>query len=869
MQIRHLLRASASALVLSAIMSTAAFAQDEPAAADEGNTVDTIVVTVNKREQNLQDVPATVTALSGELMQDAGVKDIKDLQILTPGLTVTSTSNETVTTARIRGVGTVGDNPGLESSVGIVVDGVYRPRNGVSFGDLGELQRIEVLKGPQGTLFGKNTSAGVINILTAQPEFEFGGNAEITAGEYGTIGGSASITGPIFGDTVAGRLFVAKRKRDGFLDVATGDGPRNNNEDVDQDFWTIRGQILATPNDDLSIRFIADYTKRDENCCLATQLQVGNAANSRAAFINQVQPGGINANTNENVFSRQAYGNRSTRQFIQDKGYSLEANWDVLDGIALTSITAGRNWKAETGQDSDFTAADLVYRPDDGTNYVEFTQFSQEFRANGEMGPVNWLVGTFYAKEELDNRSRLQYGSDYYAYFAGRVLGGLPGNTALPGNPLVGLTSAAIFQQDNGSDDRYKQEDETFALFTDNTWSINDSLKLTVGLRYTWSDKSLTTDYTTTGSSCDQAEGQFSALITRLQGAPFNLTPGAAQAQALSIVGGLCLNAENDDFDALGVYSQDRSEEELTGTVKLAWDISEDVMLYGSYARGYKSGGFNLDRVNIACPFGGRTTTTVAGLACVNNTKPLDFQPNPDTSFDGEKADSYELGIKTKWFSNSLMLNATLFYQEYTDFQLNTFVGTAFIVESIPELTSTGVDADFLWFSPIEGLTFQGGVTYAKTEFGDFDALDLTDPSKFNGIFRLPGSTAPFAPEWSASLATSYEREIGSSLVFKGNVSMKYTSDYNTGSDLHPVKEQEAFTLVNARLGLGSQDGLWTVELFANNLFDKDYIQVAFNGPFQVDTSNPYNAAADANISTYDAFLGAPRVVGVTLRSKF
>ena len=211
MKIRHLLRASASAVVLSAVMSTAAFAQEEPAPADE-NTVDTIVVTVNKREQNLQDVPATVTALSGELMQDAGVKDIKDLQILTPGLTVTSTSNETVTTARIRGVGTVGDNPGLESSVGIVIDGVYRPRNGVSFGDLGELERIEVLKGPQGTLFGKNTSAGVINILTAEPEFEFGGNAELTAGEYGTIGGSASVTGPLFNDNLAGRIFFATRR---------------------------------------------------------------------------------------------------------------------------------------------------------------------------------------------------------------------------------------------------------------------------------------------------------------------------------------------------------------------------------------------------------------------------------------------------------------------------------------------------------------------------------------------------------------------------------------------------------------------------------------------------------------------------------
>jgi len=857
MRIRHLLRASASAVVLSAVMTSAAFAQEDPAP-EEANTVDTIIVTVNKREQSLQEVPATVTALSGELMQDAGVKDIKDLQILTPGLTVTSTSNETVTTARIRGVGTVGDNPGLESSVGIVIDGVYRPRNGVSFGDLGELERVEVLKGPQGTLFGKNTSAGVINILTAQPEFEFGGAAELTAGNYGQIGGSASVTGPIFGDSVAGRLFFAKRERDGFLDVVTGPGPRGNTEDVDQDFWTIRGQILATPSDDLSIRLIADYTERNENCCLATQLQVGNAANSRANLVNLTRPGSINANTNEDPFSRRAYGNRSTRQFIQDKGFSAEVEWDITPDISITSITAARTWTAETGQDSDFTAADLVYRPNDGTNFVNFDQFSQELRANGEAGPVNWLVGAFYASEDLDTRSRLNYGVDYYNYFANRVLSGIPGNAAgIPGNPLAPLTAGTIFQPGNGSDDRYKQSDETFALFTDNTWSITESLKLTAGLRYTWSEKSLTTDYTTTGSSCDQAEAGFGALAGLI---------GAAGAT--SIVGGLCLNAQNNDFDALGVYTQDRSEEELTGTIKLAWNINDDIMLYGSYARGYKSGGFNLDRVNIACPFGGRTTTTIAGLACVNTTLPVDFQPNPDTSFEGEKADSWELGIKTNWFDNSLLLNATLFHQKFTDFQLNTFVGTAFIVESIPELTSTGVDADFLWFTPLDGLTIQGGVTYAQTEFGDFDALDLTDPSKFNGIFRLPGSTAPFAPEWSTSLAGSYERNIGS-LTFRGNLSWKYTTSYNTGSDLHPVKEQEGFSLVNGRVGIGSEDGRWTVELFANNLFDQEYIQVAFNGPFQVDTSNPYNQAADDNISTYDAFLGAPRTWGVTLRSKF
>ena len=197
MRSNRLLRGTASLAVLAAFAAGSAYAQDE--------SVQEVIVTAQKREQNLQDVPVVVTSLSETVLENAGVRDIKDLQILTPGLTVTSTSNESVTTARIRGVGTVGDNPGLESSVGVVIDGVYRPRNGVGFGDLGELQRIEVLKGPQGTLFGKNTSSGVINIISEAPAFERGIEAELTAGDYGAWGAALSLTGGLT-DNVAGRL---------------------------------------------------------------------------------------------------------------------------------------------------------------------------------------------------------------------------------------------------------------------------------------------------------------------------------------------------------------------------------------------------------------------------------------------------------------------------------------------------------------------------------------------------------------------------------------------------------------------------------------------------------------------------------------
>jgi outer membrane receptor protein involved in Fe transport len=824
MRIQKLLLSSALAPVLFAAGVSVAQAQEAETTGDRA--VEEIVVTAQKREQSLQDVPIVVTSVSGELMRDAGVRDIRELTVLTPGLTVTSTSNETIVTARVRGVGTVGDNPGLESSVGVVIDGVYRPRNGVSFGDLGEVTRIEVLKGPQGTLFGKNTSAGVINIITAGPTRDVSAESEATVGNFGQFGFTGALSGPIT-DTLSGRIFAGGRHRDGYPDINTGAGPRGSHHDNNQNFYTGRGQLLWEPISDLTVRLIADYTKRDEDCCVGTQLFVGQAANGRGAFVNAVRPGSLDLTSTP--FDRQGYANRSTAQRVEDKGVSAEANWTITPDVTLTSITAVRNWRAETGQDSDFTAADLVYRPADGSNFVEFGQVSQEVRLAGQAmdNRLNWLVGGFYAKEDLDSRAVLNYGSDYYAYFAGRVLGGAPS--------LIGLVPGTIFQQGNGSDDRYSQDGETFALFTNNSFSITDALELTLGLRWTRDEKKLVTDYSSTGTACDQGEAAFAALARAV---------GAATAQ--TIVGGLCLNSQNNDFDDLGITTQERTEEEWSGTAKLSYRWNPDIMTYASYSRGYKAGGFNLDREQ---------------AIVVANGLP-NFTADPDTSFKGEFVDSFEIGAKTSWFNNSLLLNAALFHQTFKDFQLNTFVGTAFVVETIPEVVSRGVDLDFIYVPQIDGLTFQGGVTYAETEIQPFTAADLINPTRFNSLRRLPGAQLSFAPRYSASLAATYEREVMDGLKFKSNVSGKYTSRYNTGSDLHPSKVQDDMVLVNARVGLSAQDEAWTVELWANNLFDKDYVQVGFNGPYQVDENN------DA-VSVYDAFLGAPRTFGATLRFKY
>ena len=241
-----------------------AHAQDADAApvAEETRTFDKVVVTAQKREQSLQDVPIVVTAIDGELLQDAGVRDIKDLTILTPGLLVTSTSNEAVTTARIRGVGTVGDNPGLESSVGIVVDGVIRARNGVGFGDLGEMERVEVLKGPQGTLFGKSTSAGVINVITKAPDAETSFGAAVTAGNFGLVRGEGYVNGAL-ADGLYARVYGVLQTRDGYLDINTAIGPRTVEEDNNSDYYSVRGQVVAEPSDNLRFRFIVDMSERD------------------------------------------------------------------------------------------------------------------------------------------------------------------------------------------------------------------------------------------------------------------------------------------------------------------------------------------------------------------------------------------------------------------------------------------------------------------------------------------------------------------------------------------------------------------------------------------------------------------------------
>jgi len=817
-----------------ALATTPAIAQQAPRTS-ELRSIETIVITAQKREESLQDVPIVVTTLSDQALQDAGVRDIKDLMILTPGLLVTSTANESFTTARIRGIGTVGDNPGLESSVGILIDGVYRPRNGVGFGEVGDLERIEVLKGPQGTLFGKNTSAGVISIIPKKPTFDHSVDVELGGGEYGAMEGSLALNGPIEEDLAAGRLYVAYRERDGFLDIMRGGGPRVEDEDNDRKYYTARGQILLLPSETTDLRLSVDYTDRDENCCVAPQAIAAppvQAANGQLVpvvqlALNNTQPNSFSLTPDP--FQRLAFANRSTQQSVTDRGVLLEANVGLPGGATMTSITSARNWEIVSGQDTDYTAVDIVYREPDGDFSNEFDQLSQELRFAGDTERLNWLVGVFYTKEDMTSNNELLLGNQFQQYFS-RLLA--------PNNPnvITGLTgNANAFQGGLGQFDIYDQESDTYAVFTNNSYDVTSKLTATIGANYTDQTKDLNTQYRNTngGVGCQALRNNFNAIN------------GNAQLQAaipvIYAVG--CTTLTDPLFNNVNT-TQTRDEQEYSGTAKLAYRFSDGVMAYTSYARGYKAGGFNFDRERLG--------TNLTGNPALGAPVTVD----PDTSFGRELVDSYELGVKTQLAGNSLLLNGAVFYQDYTNFQLNTFTGLQFVVTSLPQVVSQGVEFDFLWYTPLPQLTLQGGVTYADTMIEDFGtALQFFRPERQD-------DTLSFAPDVSASLLTTFEQPIGS-FVLRTAISAKYTSEYNTGSNLDPRKIQEAFTLVNARIGFGSEDQSWMLELWAQNVTDEEYFQVAFDPALQGSSTGP------TATSMIDAFLGAPRTFGATIRFKF
>jgi len=863
-----------------AITATPALAQD---AEDE------IVVTATRRDQALQDVPVAVTPVTATMIENSGIRDVQDLTSVAPTLQFNVSESESSATARLRGVGTQGSNPGLESAVGIFVDGVYRARNGVALGDLGDVQQIEVLRGPQGTLFGRNTSAGLIAITTRSPDLnDFEVKGEATYGDYNESRVAVGVNMPLVEDVLALNFFGSMSDRDGFLDL-NADGPNpllgpsranlGTGDTNTRGAYNLRGQLLWQISNDADFRMIVDYAERDEACCgaqiydpvllngnMSTNLTSTGAETAgipygalRTQWVANLGGYGPNVSGGSplgaqgagNIGDRQGFSNFGYDVSGEDYGVSGELNWETAIG-SLTSITSYRQWSGIGGSDSDYSQADIVFVPENGSS-TQYRTFTQEVRLAGEWGRLDWLVGAFYSHEEIDRDFAFATGSQYGLYFSGLdslISGGsvAPGlGTAPTGGSLAALYNPLLaVPADAGSRDSYRQSGDSVALFTHNIFALTENTDLTVGLRFTTEDKSLSADFNTLFDVTAQRvaiSGAFGIGAfadcnpTNVGGTPTQMQITAAMRSAY------CVPWLRNDLDAVG-YNQSRGEDEWSGVISLRHEFSDNISAYISASRGYKGGGFNMDR---------NFNFTFLGGA-------------PNTEFSAELVDAYEIGLKTSWFDDNLLLNLAIYSNEYENYQLNTYNGIQFVVTTAPEVTSEGAELDLIWRTPIEGLSMQGGVAYTDARYGDDCTLPCAGWVSANRnpitgeptLARLPGSQLTNAPEWTATTSFTYERPIGS-LMGLAYIDARYVDDQNTGSDLRPSKIQPSYTLVNARLGIGAPDDSWSLELWARNLFDEEYAQIMFDVPLQQGTAGP----------TQGAFLGDPRTYGITLRARY
>ncbi|HYJ29363.1 MAG TPA: TonB-dependent receptor plug domain-containing protein, partial [Allosphingosinicella sp.] len=613
-------------------MATPAYAQPDP---DQSATTDSpteqgavqesdentggapvIVVTAQGRRQILQDVPLAVSAVSGQALENSGANDIRQLNQLAPSLLVSSTGTEANASPRIRGIGTVGDNPGLESSVAVFIDGVYRSRAGVGMNELGEIERIEVLRGPQGTLFGRNASAGLIHILSRRPEFEFGGNVELSYGNYDYMRGQLGLTGPI-GEGVAFRIDAVAVRRDGFYDVINAAGGTEDRVN-DRDRIFTRGQLLFEPNDDLSIRLIGDYTTRDESCCGAVYVSTletfdptpGQPGDFSVAASNRI----VDVMTSlGGVFPPRPFDReiaitpgRTYRGDTRDWGVSGQIDYD-FGGARLTSITAYRDYKSEQPGDVDYNNLDILYREDDGNAFRSFETLTQEVRLQGSTfgGVLDWLVGGYFSSEDLHVRDNLRFGAQYGTFASCRFITLIspvaalrnPGNpgclsaaATAPGQPFsatgalggagpllaAGLQRLSTVNNLGDNNANYFQDSRNWAIFTHNIFNITDELSLTLGLRYTSESKDFRATFNNSNTVCPVQQAFFSNFLTGgltpLPGS--GATPGApatsAQALAQGIVNLTCQGNSSSSLNSLNL-SDDRDEDEWTGTAVLSY----------------------------------------------------------------------------------------------------------------------------------------------------------------------------------------------------------------------------------------------------------------------------------------------------------
>ncbi len=746
--------------------------------------IDEIIVTSNKREQTLQDIPVSVTVTSGDTIQKAAIQDIGDLQSVVPTLRVSQLQSSTNTSFSIRGFGNGSNNEGIEPSVGVFIDGVYRSRAGSAISDLPRLERVEVLSGPQSILFGKNASAGVISIITPKPSGETGGYIEASLGNMGYKNTKALFESAISEDLsfdVSGNM----TQRDGYFTNIAGGAAMN-----ERDRWGVRGQVSWTPRDNTEVRIIADYDSIDEVCCGTSNLINGATGGIIFALGGALVP--------EQPFAYRMAVDIEPFNEIENGGISAQIDVDY-DNFVLTSITSQRFSDTFEALDIDMTSAPLTQTSPNDLNVDTFTQ-EIRLTSTGD-GNLDWMVGAFYFNETVDYTSEVLWGPQARNYFDFLVAGlGAPGALgAIEGG--FGFPAGTFFANGTGAQDTFSQDDQASSLFGQFDWLLNEQLTLTAGFNYTEAKKEVTFSQVNTNV--------FASL-------PASLLGGLAALQSsLPPVVNLPNAIEDNTSD----------DSDTTYTLRLAYDLNDSINIYGSYATGFKASSWNLSRDS------GPNAADLAALQAAGLTTNAPNLSAGSRFADPEESEVYELGLKAVFESGSF--NMAIFDQTIKGFQSSIFNGTGFELLNAGMQSTKGVEFDLVYY-PIESLRLGLAGTlldpvYDEFVGGGFEGADLSG-TKPAGIHEV-----------SLSLSALYDFRLGNNDAY-ARADYQYDDEVIIVDNIPPAVAALATREVgslNLSAGMNTQSDL-NLSVWARNVTNDEYMTSGFPTPAQAGSFNIY-----------------------------
>ena len=861
----RIITAALCSTICSAMLVPAAYAQTAESSDDSGD--EPIIVTATLRAMDVQDIPLAVTAVAPEALERQGVNDIKNLASISPSINIQSSQTETQgTSIKVRGVGTTGNNTGLESSVGVFIDGVYQSRPGVALGDLVDIERLEILRGPQGTLFGRNTSAGALNVSTKRPSLSTTeGFVNASYGNYNFMNLQGGVSLPVVQDVAGVRLSGTWRKRDGYLKSPTGA------ESNDRDRYMMRGQLYIEPNADVSIRLLADYAKTDEQCCEAvivreTELAPFSAFHGLAS--DGVDQSGLSALKNLSI-NGGPYKNGSKQW-----GTSAELKWD-LGGAKLTSVTAYRKFDSSSTTVGGFTANDTytvgngapTSRPGILPSGDHIKTFTQELRLQGTAvnDRVDWLVGGFYSSEKIRADQTMTLNADFQRTGSAFNFANAAGVNPLFALTALGNAGVPVNANGNYAENRFLQDASSYSVFTHNVISFTDKLSLTLGARYVneTKDASFNQLAGTTGAGASACQASVNGVLTG--GVPAPLRAGMIGINCFPFATSVALTAPAAIGGGLAsaklplprVWSQEFKDDEITYTAQLGYKANEDLLLYAGYSHGFKSGGFNLDPQSATLQNSG---AILAGLATGTIVAPVYADP----SFKSEKVNQIEVGVKATLFG-AIKANLALFDMKMSDFQVLEFTGVQFLTFNVNSARSTGAELE-LFGKLSDNISANISATYANARYPG-NCADGVAAAALGSTLRLCGQDLTNAPNFAGVVGMTYDgplNDSGWNLLVNGNVNYSdsrttRTIDTDTNGLPVPLAQQENYFKMNARIGLTTPDERYTFELWGTNLTNEITRGITANTPLR----------GGAGTRSLIGFVEEPRMYGMTVRAKF